>query len=366
MKKFNFVYQITNLINNKIYVGVHSTNDLNDGYMGSGVQLQKSIREYGIENFKREILFECSSIEEAYAKEAEIVNEEFIKREDVYNLCKGGLQGHKGMISTKDPITGDKFFVFKDDPRWLSGELVHLMKGIKKNLSNESRRKLSQARKGFVSVVDPKTNEHLCVSIDDPRYLNGELIHNTKGKIVVIDDDGNIFQTDVTNPKYINGELMGATTFKKDTFWACDPSNPNKKERINRNDPRYLSGEMIAVSKGRKYSEEAKVKMSLAGKGRKKTEEHKKKLSESNKGKHFHTKEQIEQSQQKLKGWMVAKDKDDNIIRIRKEDPRWLSGELVHLMKGTVRAVDKNGNIFKVQKNDPRLSTGELSLTKKK
>lgn len=32
------VYKTTNLINNKIYVGVHRTNpDINDGYIGCGV-----------------------------------------------------------------------------------------------------------------------------------------------------------------------------------------------------------------------------------------------------------------------------------------------------------------------------------------
>jgi len=36
MKKHYLVYQITNLINYKIYIGVHQTYDINDCYMGSG------------------------------------------------------------------------------------------------------------------------------------------------------------------------------------------------------------------------------------------------------------------------------------------------------------------------------------------
>lgn len=66
---------------------------MNDGYLGSGILLKRAIEKYGAENFKREILFECSSVEEMNAKEAELVNEDFLKRDDVYNLKEGGEGG---------------------------------------------------------------------------------------------------------------------------------------------------------------------------------------------------------------------------------------------------------------------------------
>lgn len=34
-KKYNYVYKTTNSINGRFYYGVHSTDDLNDGYLGS-------------------------------------------------------------------------------------------------------------------------------------------------------------------------------------------------------------------------------------------------------------------------------------------------------------------------------------------
>lgn len=92
-KKHYLVYKTTNLVNGKIYIGQHQTYDLNDGYLGSGILLKRAIEKYGAENFKREILFECSSVEEMNAKEAELVNEEFLKRDDVYNLKEGGEGG---------------------------------------------------------------------------------------------------------------------------------------------------------------------------------------------------------------------------------------------------------------------------------
>lgn len=92
-QKYYLIYQITNNINGKIYIGQHQTYNINDSYMGSGVHLQHSIQKYGIENFSKTILFQCSSPEEMNQKEAELVNEEFVKRDDTYNVIVGGSNG---------------------------------------------------------------------------------------------------------------------------------------------------------------------------------------------------------------------------------------------------------------------------------
>ena len=49
------LYETTNLINNKKYIGVHKTIDLNDGYLGSGIYLRNAIKKYGKENLKSHI-----------------------------------------------------------------------------------------------------------------------------------------------------------------------------------------------------------------------------------------------------------------------------------------------------------------------
>jgi hypothetical protein len=98
------VYKTTNLINGKIYIGVHRTNvDIFDYYYGCSKKDQKknvksgfpeAIHKYGIKNFKRETLFEYPDTEEgriaAFKKEEELVDENFVKRKDTYNLTKGG------------------------------------------------------------------------------------------------------------------------------------------------------------------------------------------------------------------------------------------------------------------------------------
>lgn len=88
-----YLYETKNLINGKIYVGVHQTEDIDDGYMGSGKALTEAIEKHGSENFKKTILEFFEDRQSMFSKEKEIVNEEFLKREDVYNIIAGGHGG---------------------------------------------------------------------------------------------------------------------------------------------------------------------------------------------------------------------------------------------------------------------------------
>lgn len=90
---FYYLYEIRNNLNGKIYVGVHKTRDLNDGYMGSGKVINAAIKKHGIENFTKVILETFENAKAMYARETEIVTDEFLARDDVYNLRRGGHGG---------------------------------------------------------------------------------------------------------------------------------------------------------------------------------------------------------------------------------------------------------------------------------
>lgn len=143
------VYCTTCIINGKIYIGVHKTEnpDTFDGYIGCGLtcvpkhpktQFHYAVKKYGYNKFRRSTLFIFNNKEEAYNKEAEIVNDDFVKRKDNYNTIIGGIvniENYKPIYqykmdgsflkkwdSTKDAIeyfgcNGDKFNIAIKDKR---------------------------------------------------------------------------------------------------------------------------------------------------------------------------------------------------------------------------------------------------------
>lgn len=92
-KKYHFIYKTTNLLSGRYYIGMHSTDDLNDSYVGSGKRLKASIRKHGIENHKFEILEFFNSRKELALKESELVTMKEVINKECMNLKVGGLGG---------------------------------------------------------------------------------------------------------------------------------------------------------------------------------------------------------------------------------------------------------------------------------
>ena len=92
-KKYHFIYKTTCTVTGKFYVGMHSTDNIEDGYLGSGKILGYSRNKYGDENHQIERLEFVSSRDELKQREKEIVNEELLKNPLNINLKFGGEGG---------------------------------------------------------------------------------------------------------------------------------------------------------------------------------------------------------------------------------------------------------------------------------
>lgn len=234
MKKF-VIYEIRNKINNFIYVGIHSTENVNDNYMGSGTRIKKAIEKEGVENFEKRILHIFDNKVNALEKEREIVNEEFIKRNDTYNLILGGGKYQNDYVTVVNE-KGEFLYVHKLDERYLSGEL-------------------KQFSKGYISVRDKDRNT-MRVKTDDPRYLKGELVPILKNKAVVKDENGKKYIVDVNDERLLNGKLTGHSKNK-----VLVKNSKGEREMVDVNDSRYLSGELKFHWVGKKHNDVTKNKI---------------------------------------------------------------------------------------------------------
>lgn len=268
--KHYIVYKTTNIVNEKIYIGIHATNDLDDGYLGSGTKFKRSLRHYGKDKFKRDVLHDFDNSHDMLVKESELVTKEFVKRKDTYNLVLGGTSWASGMLAAKDK-DGKTFSIFKDDPRWLSGELVGATTGtvtVKDKYGNTSKvfkddtryvsGELVHITTGMLPIKD-KYNNIFQVSRNDLRWLSGELVHITKGMITVRDRYNNMSKVFKDDIRYVSGELVPATVGMitvKDKDGRCF--------NVSKDDPRWLSGELVHNWKNRNHKLKTKEKIGRA------------------------------------------------------------------------------------------------------
>ena len=92
-RKYHYIYKTVCKITNKYYIGMHSTDNLEDGYIGSGKILWRSINKYGKDAHTKEILEFCNSRRDLRNREAEIVNLNEIAKDGCMNIQPGGGGG---------------------------------------------------------------------------------------------------------------------------------------------------------------------------------------------------------------------------------------------------------------------------------
>lgn len=131
------------MVNGKIYIGCHKTENLDDGYIGTGVVFKKAVMKYGKDKFVREVLGMYETQETMLEEESKIVDDDFVNRDDTYNVIKGGTGVFHTYNSddTKQKISDTRKRKIK------SGEIILGMQG--KKHSEETKKKMSASAKGL-------------------------------------------------------------------------------------------------------------------------------------------------------------------------------------------------------------------------
>lgn len=92
-RKHHIIYKTTCLVTGRYYIGMHSTDDLDDGYLGSGKYLGYSLRKYGPDQHVREVLEHLPDRSSLKARERELITEAVITDSSSMNLALGGDGG---------------------------------------------------------------------------------------------------------------------------------------------------------------------------------------------------------------------------------------------------------------------------------
>jgi group I intron endonuclease len=162
------VYLVTNLINGKKYIGMDTKN--NPKYLGSGSIIIKSIKKYGRENFKKEILEYCSSLDELEKKETywiehfnALIDNNFYNLSDVRkrginpfkNKTKEELEIIFNKIKSKERNEKIGKSNSKPKPKGFSEKMSQIHKGRKR--TKNSKLKQGIKLKGRISPNKGKT-----------------------------------------------------------------------------------------------------------------------------------------------------------------------------------------------------------------
>lgn len=195
--KYNYFYKITNRVNGHFYYGIHSTNDINDGYMGSGVALKRAFKKYGIENFSKEIIKYFGTRKEAAKYEEENVTMALINEEDCYNIVPGGEKYPcVGMITMYDNV--EKKFVLLPLEKYQFG-----------------KKRYSPMGEGMVCATENATGIRKMINAEEYYKNKDAYTHHRIGKAPAKDKNGKIFLVETSDERLKIGELTYIQTGTK-------------------------------------------------------------------------------------------------------------------------------------------------------
>lgn len=91
-RKYHYIYKITR-DDDRYYIGMHSTDNLEDGYFGSGKKITRSIKKHGLDRHRKEILEFLPTRKELKVREEQMITKEMRADPFCMNLAPGGGGG---------------------------------------------------------------------------------------------------------------------------------------------------------------------------------------------------------------------------------------------------------------------------------
>lgn len=229
MALYNYIYILTNKLSGRRYIGKHSTNNLDDNYMGSGYIIREIKKKYGKDIFLKQIIEFCKTEEEALERQKYWIKEyNALQSYNFYNLDEGGLghTGYKASQETKRKMSQAQKRRFQDKtkhPRYnkpLSQKTKQKIrqKATDRKHSEETKQKLSELNKGQ----------------NNPRAIKVECINNRK-----------IFNTIKEAAQWCGVDNSTLAQHLKGKTKTCgfDPQRPFLKIRLKW---RYLNGSSLS------------------------------------------------------------------------------------------------------------------------
>ena len=144
---YHIIYLIENIITHKKYVGKHSTNNLDDNYFGGGVYLNRSIKKYGKENFRKKIL--------------ELCNESNINEKEIYWIEKKNSIKPGGYNLTIGGDGGNTFDLLSENAKkQFRQKISKIHKGRKRSNETKARMKFPKSEEHREKLKGPKSEEH--------------------------------------------------------------------------------------------------------------------------------------------------------------------------------------------------------------
>ena len=210
------VYLTINKINNKVYIGVHKTEnpEIFDGYLGCGAytnkpssynktnyHLHNAILKYGPNNFYRVILKVFDTPEEAFALEAKLVTKEFISRPDTYNMILGGYI---------PPITAKTIYQFD-----IQGNLIKTWESIKSIVEfyNCNKDRITMCIKDKRSFDNSYWSEQNSISVNSYRISSRDAVFQYNSNGLLLNSFKNI--TEASQKLDLDAKAITTAVFEK-------------------------------------------------------------------------------------------------------------------------------------------------------